>query len=190
MNICILSGSARPNNNTVRAGKALKKLIEPSHQVKLIDFVTYDLPMLGQAGMNPNNLSIFQKELFQSMEEAHIVFILSPEYNWSTTPELLNLLNYLPNKPFQHLLNNKVFAFLGVSSGKGGKAPALHLMQIVNKIISFSNSESMVSPKIFETHFIKEVIDEEGNLLQNEMFNAGMTDFCNYTLRIADRWFK
>jgi chromate reductase, NAD(P)H dehydrogenase (quinone) len=190
MRICVISGSARLNNNTIRVAKAIQRLFEREHVVEVIDFMEYDIPLIAQGGLNPNALSPFQLQLIKSMDEAHIIILISPEYNWSTTPEVLNMLHLLPNKPFTQLFNNKVFSFVGVSTGKGGKAPAIHLMQIVNKLISFGNHDSIVSSRIFEAHFTKEVLDENGQSLGNPMFDKGLEDYCQYTLRMAERWFK
>lgn len=189
MIITILSGSARKDNNTLRVALAMGKQFENFHQVNLIDFVNYDIPLMAQGGLNPNNLSSFQQDLIQKVNEAQVVIIVTPEYNWSTTPEILNMLHYLPNKPFQQIFANKVFGLVGVSTGRGGKVPALHLIQILNKLISFSNLESVVSPKIFESQFTKEVLDENGNSLENKQYDLGLADFCNYTMQIANRWF-
>jgi chromate reductase len=190
MRICVISGSARLNNNTIRVAKAIQRLFEKEHVVEVIDFMEYDIPLIAQGGLNANTLSTFQQRLIKSMDEAHIIILISPEYNWSTTPEILNMLHLLPNKPFTQLFNNKVFSFVGVSTGKGGKAPAIHLMQIVNKLISFGNHDSIVSSKIFEAHFTKEVLDESGQSLGNPMFDKGLEDYCQYTLRMAERWFR
>jgi chromate reductase len=190
MRICVISGSARSNNNTIRVAKAIARVFKAAHSVKVIDFIHYDIPLMAQGGLDAANLSSFQQELITAMDEAHVVIMISPEYNWSTTPEILNMLHLLPNKPLAHLFNNKVFSFVGVSTGKGGKAPAIHLMQIVNKLISFGDHDSFVSSRIFEAHFTKEVLDEEGNSLGNPLFDKGLEDYCNYTIRMAQRWFK
>lgn len=190
MRICILSGSTRPNNNTLRVAKALQKLAEKEHAVTLIDFQQFDLPYYHQGSLREDQYTSFQKELFQALSEAHIIWTVSPEYNWSTTPELLHLFNLMSNKPLNQFLQNKVFAFVGVSTGKGGKAPCLHLMQIAQKLIGFNDAESIVSARIFESHFTKEVIDENGNLLGNELYNKGIEAFISYSVRIADRWFR
>lgn len=190
MRICIISGSARKNNNTYRTALALQRVLQAQHAVKIIDFIGYDIPLIAQGGLNLASLTPFQHSLFNAMAEAHVVVVISPEYNWSTTPEILNLMHLLPTKQMPELLNNKVFAFVGVSTGKGGKTPAIHLMQITNKLLSFGNFKSVVSAKIFESHFTKEVLDEHGNSLGNTMYDNGMIDFCNYTVAVAERWFK
>ena len=188
MNICILSGSARENNNTIRVAMAIKQLLEPIHQVQLIDFRMYDIPFLNQAEIHPEKLSTFQQQLANSMEAAQLVLIISPEYNWSTTPEILNFLHRFGNKEFSHLFHNKVFSLVGVSTGKGGKTPALHLTTILNKIISFLNLDAVVSPKIFESHFTKEVLDEKGAMQGNLAYEQGLKQYLDYTLRVAQRW--
>lgn len=189
MNISIISGSARSNNNTIRVGYALKKIFEQAgHQTSLVDFMQYDIPLINQGELDPNELSTFQQSLVTSMENADLCIIITPEYNWSTTPEILNFLHRFGDKKFASIFDEKVFALVGVSTGKGGKAPALHLVSILNKIISFLDLNSVVSPKLFESHFTKEVIDERGNLLGNALFDKGINDFVDYNIRVTKRW--
>lgn len=189
MNVSILSGSARAHNNTIRVGKAIaQRLQQAGHVATLVDFISYDIPLMNQGGIDEQHLTPFQQQLADSMEAADAVILITPEYNWSTTPEILNFLHRMGDRKFKHLFDQKVFATLGVSTGKGGKAPALHLHSILNKIISFTDLDAMVSAKIFESHFTKEVLDEHGNSLGNEQYDAGLNDFINYTLRMAKRW--
>ncbi len=191
MNITIISGSARANNNTLRVAKALQNKIELlKHTVSIVDFTDYDLPLINQGKINQASLSNFQNSLIQNWRNANLVITISPEYNWSSTPELLNMYNAVGTNDFIDLFNHKTFAFVGVSTGKGGKMPCLQLIQVVGKLVSFSNSHSIISPKIFESHFTKEVLDENGNVLGNEMFEKGLNDFIDYNLFIADKWNK
>lgn len=189
MNIAILSGSARANNNTIRVGKAIRLRLEDlGHAASLVDFQQYDIPLINQGIIEESTYTFFQKQLADAMKVAQAIIIITPEYNWSTTPEILNFLHRMGDRKFLHLFEEKVFATVGVSSGKGGKAPALHLHSILNKIISFTDLNSFVSPKIFEAHYTKEVLDEDGKSLGNTMFDAGLDDFINYSLRMAARW--
>lgn len=187
MNICIVSGSARANNNTIRVAKAIKHLLG-QHAVSIIDFQQYDIPLLVHGDIDAEALTPFQQQLCNAMIAADIIYIITPEYNWSTTPEILNWLHRFGDKAFKPLFDNKVFALVGVSTGKGGKAPALHLTGILHKIISFLDLESIVSPRLFESHYTKDVLDEEGNLLGNAEYEKGLTGFVAYTHRMATRW--
>jgi len=191
MNVAIISGSARANNNTLRVAKAIQlHLTNLNHLSSVVDFTFYDLPLINQGKVNQNNLTTFQENLITSWRNADLVITISPEYNWSVTPELLNMYNAVGVKDFIDLFNEKTFAFVGVSSGKGGKMPCLQLLQVVGKLVSFSNSYSFISPKIFESHFTKDVLDENGNSLGNEMFDKGLLDFISYNLEVAERWRK
>ena len=190
MNICIISGSARANNNTIRVGYVLEPLLKNEHIVTLIDFQQYDIPLINQAEISLNNLSAFQKKLVDGMSNAQIVFLISPEYNYTTTPEILNMLHRMGDRNFKHLFDEKIFALVGVSTGRGGKTPALHLTTILNKIISYLDLNSFVSANFFESHETKEVLDENGNTLGNHVYEKGMNDFVNYTLRMAKRWVR
>ncbi|MES2690625.1 MAG: NAD(P)H-dependent oxidoreductase [Bacteroidota bacterium] len=189
MNICIISGSARANNNTIRVAKALKQL-HHAHPATIIDFQQYDIPLIVHGDVNAEALTPFQQQLCNAMIAADIIYIITPEYNWSTTPEILNWLHRFGERVFMPLFDNKVFALVGVSTGKGGKAPALHLTGILHKIISFMDLESIVSPKLFESHYTKDVLDENGNLLGNTAYEKGLVNFVEYTYKIAERWKK
>jgi chromate reductase, NAD(P)H dehydrogenase (quinone) len=189
MNIALLSGSARANNNTIRVGRAIQlRLNKMGHNASLVDFQEYDIPLINQGSVDAEMFTPFQQQLADAMQKAKAIVIITPEYNWSTTPEILNFLHRLGDRKFKHLFEEKVFATVGVSTGKGGKAPALHLHSILNKIISFTDLNSFVSSKIFESHYTKEVLDENGNTLGNDLFDAGLDDFINYTIRMAERW--
>lgn len=189
LNFCIVSGSARAENNTFRVALALHhKLQSLGYQTSLVDFRAYDIPLINQGEITPDNYSPFQQKLTDGMHLANCIVIITPEYNWSTTPEILNWLHRFGDKRFKHLFENKVFATVGVSTGKGGKAPALHLHSILNKIISFTDLDSIVSAKIFESHFTKDALDVEGLSLNNTLYDNGLEDFIRYTARITNRW--
>lgn len=190
MNVCIISGSARANNNTIRVGKAIASQYGTGHSVTLVDFQQYDIPLIAQGDIMHEELTPFQKGMVKAMEEAQLIYIITPEYNWSTTPEILNWLHRFGDKNYTRLFDEKVFALVGVSTGKGGKAPALHLTGILHKIISFLELQSVVSPKLFESHFTKDVLDENGVSQGNVMYDHGLASFIAYTNQIAERWFR
>ncbi len=189
MNIALLSGSARANNNTIRVAKAIQKYVEKQgHDTTLVDFQQYDIPLINQGEITEASFTPFQQKLANAMRAANLVIIITPEYNWSTTPEILNFLHRFGESRFSMLFNEKVFATVGVSTGKGGKLPALHLHAVLNKIIGFLHLQSCVSAKIFESHFTKEALSEEGGSTGNDLYDAGLEGFVQYTLKIAGRW--
>ncbi|MCU0392600.1 MAG: NADPH-dependent oxidoreductase, partial [Thermoflexibacter sp.] len=91
-------------------------------------------------------------------------------------------------KEFSHLFDNKIFAFCGVSSGRGGRLPAIQMMTLFNKIISFTNKYAIVSPKVYESHDTDKNVDENGNSLGNVLYDKSLAQFIDYSLQIATRF--
>lgn len=185
MKVCILSGSARPNNNTLRVAKAISSYFDSS---KIIDFQEYDLPNFNQEMLVPGKETLFQTKMIHTIDEADLVFVLTPEYNWFPTAEIINTIHQLANNEYKHIFDNKVIVTIGVSAGRGGRMPAVQLVSVFNKIISFFKLSSMVSPSAYEVQEVTRCIDEHGQLLDNKQFNAGFSEYVSYSLKVAKRW--
>tara|TARA_B100001057_G_scaffold387372_1_gene394527 strand:+ start:936 stop:1505 length:570 start_codon:yes stop_codon:yes gene_type:complete len=185
MKVCILSGSARKNNNTIRVAKAISNHFADS---VIVDFQDYDLPNFNQLSISKENLSEFQFKLINSIEKSDLLFVVSPEYNWFPTAEIINTIHQLAQKDYIHIFDRKVIATVGVSAGRGGRMPAVQLVTVMNKIIGFFNLESITSANTFEVQEVTKCIDSNGFLLDNEHFNKGLSSFVNYSLKVAERW--
>jgi chromate reductase len=185
MKITILSGSSRPNNKTLRLAKAIVRLIP---EAQIVNFSDYDIPFPNKGGVDSKNLTPFQSRLINGIEQSHLVFVLTPEYNWFPSAELVNMIHQLATREHIHIFNNKVFAFCGVSTGAGGRVPTIYLDNIFGKILNVFNIDSVTSPKKFEARFIAACLDENGNSLGNAEFDKGLEDFLKYSLKVADRW--
>lgn len=190
MTITIIASSPRKNSNSLRFATYLKNVLtELGHDdVRLVDFAHYDIPFIGTGSVHPDNLTPFQQELTANWEAADLVIFAIPEYNWATTPQFDNAIHQLGGSAFKHLFDNKVFAFAGVSSGRGGRQPALNATTIVNKMISFSNSYSVVSPKLFESHETAANVDENGHFQGHEVYAKTTRAFAEYSVNVAQRW--
>ncbi len=192
MNITILSTSPRKKSNTLRFAKSVQSILQTQGftSVSLVDFEAYDVPFFGQGFLNKNALSSFQQNLISAWEQADLVFIVMPEYNWFPDAELINLLNHLGGKDFAHLFGEKTFALAGVSSGRGGKLPAIEINIMLNKLINFLNQYSVVSPRIYESHETPQNLNEAGEFTGNEVYEKTVKAFVDYSLEIANRWKK
>ena len=191
MKISILSTSPRPESNSIKVARYIKsKLNGTSHDISLFSFVGVDIPMVGRGDLDMANLSTFQTELINNWKEAELVIFVVPEYNWITSGELINALHQLGNDATAYLFDNKAFAFVGVSSGRGGRIPCLEMTRMVNKLISFLNVHSIVSPKLFESHETAANLEPDGTSKGNLVYEKGIADFLKYTLKIAERWHK
>jgi chromate reductase len=191
MKVLILSTSTRRGSLTLRFARYLKNEIqklEEAEAVQIQSFEDFDFPSIGRGKTDPENLSTFQKNLIDSWNEAQVVIICSPEYNWTAGGEFFILTDHLSSRQFSHLFQNKVFAFAGTSSGRGGRLPALEAGKVISKIISFQNQLSVLSPKIFEAHEIGQNLSEESVSTGNPVFESGVRDFARYTMKVARRW--
>ncbi len=188
--ITILSGSARKNSNTLRVANALKNNIlneVPSELVKVIDFNGFDIPSINQGNINPDALTAWQTELFGAMKDASLIFVLTPEYNWFPSAEIIQVIHTFGDTPFAAAWENKVFATCGVSNGRGGRMPAVQLSYAINKIISVFNFESVVSARMFESQFTHNALGEKGESTGNIEYDRGMNAFVNYNLKLNKR---
>lgn len=190
MKIAIISTSPRANSNTLRFCKFVQNVLLESgqHEVTVIDFVNYDLPFVGTAWMKPETLTTFQQEFTTAWGEADLVFFASPEYNWTATPQIINAFNSLGGPAFKQLFENKVFAMVGTSNGRGGRQPALDMTTVLNKVISFTNSFSIISPKLYESHETDKNLDADGQFIGHEVYDRTARAFIDYTLTVAQRW--
>lgn len=190
MRISIISASPRKSSSSLRVAKRIKQLLEHQNYqpVGFCDFEDYDLPWVGQGEIDKNHLTDFQKRLISTWAEGDLVFFTIPEYNWNTSPQLINAIHQLGNEDFAYLFDNKVFALCGVSSGRGGRMPALQMTTLLNKIISFTHRYAFVSPKIYESHETSKNVDENGNSLGNAIYDKTLEQFVNYSLEMASKF--
>ena len=193
MNILIVSTSPRKGSLTLRfsnylSGEIKKQL--PAADCRLIDFAGFDISPLGKGSFPSETASPFQQDLLLSWEKAGLIIICSPEYNWTASAETFILLERLGNGQFRHFFDNKVFAAAGVSSGRGGRQPALDISRVVSKIIGFLGTSSIVSSKILEVHEAGSNLSEEAASCGNKAFEDSTAAFVRYTASIANRWFS
>lgn len=185
MNVGILSGSARKGNNTLRVAKALKKLYP---EAVIVDYQEYDLPNFAEGWVNPEKETAFQSHLINTIKNSDLLIVLTPEYNWFPSAEIINTVHQLAGAAYKHIFDNMVVTNVGVSSGRGGRMPAVQLGYVFNKVFNFFALNSITSPRPFEAQEVTACIDEDGNLLDNDAFNKGFKDYLSYSLKVAKRW--
>ena len=193
MNISIICTSPREGSQTLRFGQYLKSIFEnqdAENKISIIDFEDFDIPAIGKGKVDPNNLSDYQSKLIQIWAKSDLIVFCSPEYNWTTNGEIFIMFDQLGNKNFEHLFENKVFACVGVSSGRGGKIAALDVSKVVSKLVSFQNKLSIVSSKIYESHETGKNIQEDFKSTGNIAFEAGVLNFVQYSLALTNKWIR
>lgn len=188
MKIAILSCSSRAQSNTARVAKAIQNRLESSHpeiHVFRPDFCQYDIPFFNEKALSPDSLSSFQSELVQALEQSQLVFLLSPEYNWFPSAEAVNMIHQLGSGRFRACWDNKVWANVGVSSGRGGRIPAVQLGYVLNKVIGHLGLQSVVSAKNFESQFTPQVLSTDGTSLGQADYDKGLAEFVEYNFDLA-----
>lgn len=193
MKILILSTSPRTGSLTLRASTYLKKVIESvdeGNSVKLMDFARFDIAPLGKGSFPSNPPGEFEAALLENWKEAHLIIFCSPEYNWTASAETFILLERLGSRNFREYFENKVFTVAGISSGRGGRQPALDISRVLSKIIGFLGTESIVSSKFLEIHEAGMNLDEQVNSSGIAAFEESVLQFVKYSLRLARRWFS
>lgn len=190
MKITLISTSSRKNSNSMRFVTYIKQLLAEvgQHDVTVVSFEQYDIPFVGQGSLKHESLSSFQQELINAWDPADLILFAMPEYNWTAPPQATNTIHQLGVPSFKHLFDNKVFAMVGISSGRGGRQPALDMTTVVNKTISFTNSYSIVSPKLYESHETDKNLDENGQFIGHDVYERTVRAFLHYTLNVAQRW--
>ncbi len=190
MHIALIATSSRPNSNSLRFVKYLSQLLTESnqHTVQIVTYEQYDIPFVGQGNLNPAALTPFQQELTTAWAAADLIVFALPEYNWTAPAQATNAIHQLGTPAFKHLFTDKVFAMAGISNGRGGRQPALDMGTVVNKLISFTNSYSIVSPKLYESHETDKNLDVDGQFIGHEVYERTVRSFVDYTLTVAQRW--
>lgn len=191
--ITIISGSPRKNSNTLKVAKAIKNALlktDADTAVQIIDFNGYDIPSMNVGSVDAENLSDWQSELVNSVSNSSLVFVLSPEYNWFPSAEIIQTIHTFGGPKFSTMWQEKVFAVAGVSNGRGGRMPAVQMSYLINKVLNVFNFESMVSAKMFESQFTQDVLNENGESKGNELYDKGLNDFVDYALKASKRWGK
>ena len=93
------------------------------------------------------------------------------------TAEMIQFINRFSGNGLNHIWDNRTFATIGLSSGIGGRLPALHLKNMIDEVIGYSKSSGKTVSAIQEVNYVMDVIDIDGNLLENELFNQSFSGF-------------
>ncbi|MCB1166483.1 MAG: NAD(P)H-dependent oxidoreductase [Leptospiraceae bacterium] len=191
MHISVISGSPRKDSNSLKVARAISKAFAGrGHQVlPVVDFHDSDIPMVGRGSLKADALSPFQSALIGAIRGSQICVFVVPEYNWITSGEIINAIHQIGNKELADVFHDRIFALTGVSSGRGGRRPALEMQTLISKMISFLDKRGFVSPRLFESHETEKNVGEDGESLGNELYDRTLQSFADYALDMASMWF-
>lgn len=150
--IVLISGSSRPNNNTIKALSVVKNEIE-AEEWKTILFDGRKLK-LNFPGEEKTADSI---ELAKEVEDASGVILATPEYHGSFSA-MTKLI--IENLGHPSALKNKPIALLGVASGKIGAVKSIEQLRGVCAHVG-----GIVIPGAISISGIHQVFDPAGNCI-------------------------
>lgn len=184
----VISASPRTDSSSLRVARCLQHLLDQHHiETRLVDFQESDIPCVGRGAMDPEHLSPFQERWIGGLRGAHLVLCAVPEYNWTLPGLWLDALHQTGVHAFADVFGGRVFATVGVSSGRGGRRPALLTNTVLAKLISFLGQDSVVAPGIFESHETASCLTRDGRSLGNQAYDAGLQRFLDAAITMAQR---
>lgn len=165
MKLQVIIGSTRPGRVTERLAKWVVAEAQnlPDTTVELVDLANYQLPFLDEPispRYNPNRqINAEAGKWVSKIAEADAYVFVTPEYNHSISGVLKNALDYLTfemvKKPATAVGHGTV----------GGARAIMHLKEIL------SESQAAVIPKAVAVAHASDLIDEAGNLNQEQKAN-------------------
>lgn len=178
MNIVIISGSTRTQNNTHRVALALEKHLNAhtQHRVSVVDLAEYLFPAMQEVLVRQSTPSASLIAFKQIITEADALIFATPEYNGGYSAALKNAVDYLKEGEFKQ----KVIGVASVSTGMlGGIRAALDTQQLILGIHGYPLPQMLTVPTVTSK------LDENGNLI-DENFHKNIEVFCNAFLWLAE----
>ena len=177
MRIEIVSGSSRDSSVTYRLALHLQKQLESISGVEagIIDVREQQLPPIQNVITSPEKAPDLYRELAERVFAADAFILVSPEYNGSPAPALLNLFDHFPKQ------SHKAFGIATGSPGAlGGMRAALHLQQFVAGLFGILSPHMLITPQIDKK------FDANGDLL-DETFRKSIDNFTGELLWLTEQ---
>ncbi len=140
----IVSGTNRPNSNTIKVAKFVVEIFrEIKAEVDLLDLAHLDLKDLADGEYYKGPQGTYLKAV-DRMQKARGVLFVVPEYNGSYPGALKLFIDYWR---YPQTFENRPIAFVGLGSRWGGLRPVEHLQQV------FGYRNGYIFPqRVFLTH--------------------------------------
>ncbi|QIK70779.1 NAD(P)H-dependent oxidoreductase [Erysipelothrix sp. HDW6C] len=127
--VAMMVGSLRKESLTLKLGEFLKNRYSDKLDVEIVNI---DVPLYNGDIDNDADRPASVTTLFNQVKDADAVFMVTPEYNNSTSGVLKNAIDWVSRSPY---LNNKPGLIAAQSMGMtGGARGYLALHEILNRI--------------------------------------------------------
>lgn len=152
--IIIISGTDRPNSNSIRVARFVKKKYDQLQvNAELFDLRDYPFHEIIDGSYDSKKPKV--REINQKLMNADGLVFIVPEYNGSFPGVLKLMLDYMP---FPDALVHKPIAYIGEASGAFGGLRAVEQLQLV---MNYRNAFSYPE-RVFIQRISKNFNDEDG----------------------------
>lgn len=104
------------------------------------------------------------RRVLDQLGSADALVLACPEYNYSLSPALKNILDWASREPDNALLTGKTAAIMGAGGGMGTSRAQYHLRQVC----VFLNLHPLNKPEVFASAF-GPAFDADGNLVDPKL---------------------
>lgn len=170
----IISGTDRPNSNSLRISKYLKKRYEKVDlDASIIDLQDFPIEQV-KGGKYGKDLPEVDAFVNQAVEADGLVMVC-PEYNGGYPGILKLFIDYLP---FPESLDKKPIAMVGEATGAFG---ALRAVEQLQQVVGYRNAH-VYPERVFISRVHENFDDEQGikNEFQQELLEAQISGFPQY----------
>jgi len=180
--IAILHGAVRKGRQSLRAAKAVEKVLNESGRasVTLIDVKEHGLQVMEERLKDMQTPLPSLLVISQVLSEADGIVFVSPEYNNSYSGALKNTVDYF-TKEWHH----KPIGVVAASDGyEGGINASNHMQLLILAIDAYAMPYKLLFP------YVQNVLDEEGNPLDERSerhLKMFAKEFLWFTEAIANR---
>lgn len=152
MHITLIAGSARIPSISLRAALHLnhRLLHNPSVQPSLINLQDSQLPPVQHVWTDATKVPASYSHLYETLEQAEAIIVVSPEYNGGYSPAMKNFLDHFPKAVYQR----KPWGIVTTSTGAmGGMRASQQLLLLGAGLFAIPCSRMLIVPhadKIFD----------------------------------------
>lgn len=180
MDIKIISGTDRPNSNSLKISKYVKPLYEEQGAVvEIINLEDFPLAEV-VGGKYGKNLPAIEKFIAPIFEADGLLFVI-PEYNGSYPGILKMFIDYLP---FPTAFAQMPMAFIGESKGAFGGLRAVEQFQMV---VNYRNALQFPE-SLYISRVHKEFSEEKGlnDAFQQKLLHSQVHNFIKFIRALQD----
>lgn len=178
MKICLISGTNRPGNTTLRVTQSYQKLYQAlGVEVEVLDL--QDMPVEAFTGAAYGEKPEALLKMTQKVLDADGLHVFAPEYNGSFPGVLKYFIDLLP---FPESFENRPVAFTGLAAGMwGGLRPVEQLEGVFKYRNAMIFNERVFLPRVFEA------FNEEGEFtadLTRELVDSQTKNFVSFVTKL------